>query len=555
MLQTLHIKNFVLIDEMTVDFSPKFNVFTGETGAGKSMIIDGLSIILGARASREKIRNEQEFALIEASFRIKENAQAQSVLREMDMAYSDVVMIKRVIHADKPSETFLNGSKVTVEKATLLVSTLVDIIGQHSTQILLNRDHHLELLDGYGDAAHRQLLIDMEQAYQQWYQLYQELQSMTMDEESRHREMDLLTYQQKEIDSFGLEEFSEEEFEETLARVENIADIKRAYENLSYALTGDELSPGLSSTLDEVVRECHHATEYDSTFKELVSRVESVAIELQDVASELHRENASLVVDAETLSQLQERREALYTLKSKYGHSIDTIRQFYQQLVDRLQFLETYEKHYESLQKRVDVAYAEAIGVAKKLTRSREQLAEIVETGLVHEMQQLDLPHTQFMILREPGSLQRTGQDDVRFLISTNVGEKLRPVEMVASGGELSRMTLAMNLLKHQSHTGFTIIYDEIDSGISGHAAKVVGQALKKLSHHLQVLTITHLPQIAALGDSHYRVEKEILEGRTVSSLTQLDREGRLEELAHMIGGGVALESMMESMKSLIDQD
>ncbi|NLY08486.1 MAG: DNA repair protein RecN [Tissierellia bacterium] len=555
MLISLIIQDFVLIEDMHIEFNEGMTVITGETGSGKSMIIDALSMITGGRAYREKVRKGKPMALISAIFDISGKDNVLNVLNELGIkSNKNIIEISRKIYPNKTSEILLSGTKVTLDSIYEIMNELIDIVGQHSANRLIDPQKHIIILDELGDAKHKSKIESVQIAYKMFEETNLLLNNMELDEKSRNREIDLLEFQKDEIESQELEKFDEDKFMEDYSRAINGKQIATAYDNLIYVLNSDDNPHSITSKIRNLLHDNNKCSQYDNNLEHSINRIEAALIELEDISYELKIDSQDIILNQEHVELLQSKLDCINTLKSKYGKTVEEILDYHKSVVKRLEFLYNYEQNYTSIKAKLELLIENLNKQCKELTLSRKELAKKMEVGIINELKKLAILDPKFEIKINAKNPSENGADQVQFYISTNIGEPLNPLETVASGGELSRIMLAINIMTISKNNNYTMIFDEIDSGISGFAAKVVGEQLKALSKSIQVITITHLPQIAALGNSHIKVKKIIIDDRTISTFSDLSVDERAVELAEMIGGEDVSDILLDSTRSLLKE-
>ena len=547
MLSLLHIENIAVIECADISFDRGFNVLTGETGAGKSIVIDAISAILGQRAYRDMIRTGTTKASVRAVFT---DVPELPWFAENGVEYDPETIIQREVHLDGKNVCRVNGSLVTVSILHKLGIQLINIHGQHDSASLFDEANHLQFLDDF--AANQALRDAYSQQYDAVAKLRREIDRMSMDEGEKLRRMETLKYQIAEIEKAELTAGEDEELEERrklLQNSEKIADgLNSAVENLY----GGDDSDGAASMLSIAERALARIAKFSDDIAGLHEKVADLMYQVQDVA-ELSREiRDDLAYSADELERIESRLDVIHRLRKKYGVTCADIIAYCEKARQELDEIEFADDHIERLKKKLKKAEKEAWDAAKELRKNRQEAAERLSARILTELAQLDMPKVQFSCVFTEVELANNGADAVAFYMSANVGEALKPMSKVASGGELARIMLAMkNVLAEQDRVD-TLIFDEVDTGVSGRAAQKVAEKLKSVARNKQVLCVTHLPQIAAMGDTHLLIAKGEREGRTYTTVTPLDIEGRKRELARIIGGASITETTLKSAEEML---
>ena len=547
MLSLLHIENIAVIECADISFDRGFNVLTGETGAGKSIVIDAISAILGQRAYRDMIRTGTTKASVRAVFI---GVPELPWFAENGVEYDPETIIQREVHLDGKNVCRVNGSLVTVSILHKLGIQLINIHGQHDSASLFDEANHLQFLDDF--AANQALRDAYSQQYDAVAKLRREIDRMSMDEGEKLRRMETLKYQIAEIEKAELTAGEDEELEERrklLQNSEKIADgLNCAVENLY----GGDDSDGAASMLSIAERALARIAKFSEDIAGLHEKVADLMYQVQDVA-ELSREiRDDLAYSADELERIESRLDIIHRLRKKYGVTCADILAYCEKARQELDEIEFADDHIERLKKKLKKAEKEAWDAAKALRKNRQEAAERLSARILTELAQLDMPKVQFSCVFTEIELANNGADAVAFYMSANVGEALKPMSKVASGGELARIMLAMkNVLAEQDRVD-TLIFDEVDTGVSGRAAQKVAEKLKSVARNKQVLCVTHLPQIAAMGDTHLLIAKGERDGRTYTTVTPLDIEGRKRELARIIGGASITETTLKSAEEML---
>ena len=546
-LNLLHIENIAVIECADISFDKGFNVLTGETGAGKSIVIDAISAVLGDRAYRDMIRTGAQKASVRAVFT---DVPRLPWFEENGVEYDSETIIQREIMADGKNVCRVNGALVTVSILHKLGVSLIDIHGQHDSASLFDEDNHLLFLDAY--AANEELRAAYGEKYGALTALQKEIQRMTMDEGEKLRRMETLRYQIEEISKAELEAGEDTALEERRKVLQNAEKLSDGINTAVECIYGGDDTDGAESLLMQAERELGRLNRFTDAFSKLHERVADLMYQVQDVAEELRAARDDLSYSSDELERIEARLDVIHRLRRKYGASCEEILTYLENAKAELDEIEFADDHIERLKKKCEKAEVEAVAAAEALRKSREKASEELSARILTELAQLDMPRVQFSCVFTQVPLNANGGDAVAFFMSANAGEALKPMSKVASGGELARIMLAMkNVLAEQDQVG-TLIFDEVDTGVSGRAAQRVAEKLRSVAKNKQVLCVTHLPQLAALADTHLRIAKEEREGRTYTDVTPLDREGRKLELARIIGGANITETTLKSAEEML---
>lgn len=547
MLSTLHIENIAVIEQAEIGFARGFNVLTGETGAGKSIVIDAISAILGERASREMIRTGAPKAFVSAIFT---DVPELPWFAENQIPYEPELGISREIYADGKNSCRVSGKPVTVSTLRKLGTQLIQIHGQHDSQQLFDEATHLVYLDLY--AHDEPLLCDYQASYARLCEVQQQIRRLSMDEAEKLRLVETLQFQIDEIERAQLQPGEEEQLLERRKLLQNAEKLTEAIETAVSALYGDESTDGAASLLSNAAHALSRAGRVSDELAAISSGLQELMYTAQDLAEQLRAKKDELTYSADELEQLEQRLDILHKLKRKYGASVEDVLAFLERAKQQLDEVEFAADRVEQLQKTCRELEQTLLHKAAALTEARKQAAVRLQAEISSELAQLDMPKIQFVCDFSAQSAQENGMDAVRFLMSANVGEALRPMSKVASGGELARIMLAMkNVLAANEPVG-TMIFDEVDAGVSGRAAQKVAYKLWSVARGRQVLCVTHLPQLAAMADTQYTVEKRVENGRTYTSVLRLDAPGRERELARLIGGSMVTETTLAGAAELL---
>lgn len=534
MLTALSIKNYALIDDLKVDFPEGFIIITGETGSGKSIMLDALSLILGKRADMSALRNKEEKCIIEAEFSLQ-NYEFQSLFQELDIDYDPQTIIRREILPSGKSRAFVNDVPATLEVLSRLGQVLVDIHSQHQTLALSDTSFQFAIIDAM--ANDKPLLTEYIQLHQLLKKEQKKLEELIEFQKNAKKEYDYNLHQLKELKSATLEEGILEELEESYEEASNIEDIKENVSESLYLLNDENI--GILNNLRELKRSFSSLTEYKQLYRDLYERIESAFLELEDLASEISDIDESIEADPDNLEQISKQLNKIYSLQKK--HSVSTITDLIaiqQELEEAVSKTESVDIDLNKQKKIVEEQHTATLNKANQLHKAREKVIPALDKKLTNFMHELGMPNGRFSItLTTVDTFFANGNDELSFLFSANKGGEFGQLKKVASGGELSRIMLAVKAIMAE-HTALpTIMFDEIDTGVSGEISQKMGDIMKQMSQNRQVFAITHLPQIAAKGTYHFKVFKEDSKGKTTTHLKLLTEEERITELSEMLEG------------------
>ena len=545
MLHNLYVKNLALIDEMEVDFKKGLNILTGETGAGKSIILGSINLALGGRYSSDMLRNEQEPGYVELSFSV-ENEEQRVLLREKDIFPENgfVVLSRKLI--EKRSVSKINGETVSISTLKEVAAILIDIHGQHEHQSLLYKKNHLIILDEFAKDVIQDAKQQVESHYSIYKQLKEELNSSRIDEKERLKEAGFLEFEIKEIEEANLKMGEDETLEEQYRRMVNGKKITESMDE-AYGYTAGS-GHNASDMLTRAIRCLQDASHYDEYASELYDQLSEVDSLLNDFNRELSNYRGSLEFSEEDFYEVESRLNEINRLKSKYGNTIEEILAYWKEKEERLIKLQDYDHYLETLQKRLKEAESELAIASLMLSNLRKEAAKKLEKAIKTGLLDLNFLDVQFeIVFEELDSYTSQGKDGVEFMISMNPGEPVKSLGEVASGGELSRIMLAIKTVMAEKDQIETLIFDEIDVGISGRTAQKVSEKMAVIGKNHQVICITHLAQIAAMADAHYAIEKRVVNGKTQTSISLLNEEQEIAELARILGGAEITDTVMQS--------
>ncbi len=547
MLRLLHIENIAVIEQADILFEDGFNVMTGETGAGKSIVIDAISAILGERAYRDMIRTGMNKASVRAVF---DRVPKLDWFSENDIPYEDEITVQREIFLDGKNLCKVNGLPVSVSILKKLGLQLINIHGQHDSAALFDENYHLSFLDDY--ACNEQLLEEYGEKYRAMQSLKHEIEHLSMDEGEKLRRMETLKYQIDEISRAELTIGEDEALESKRKLAQNAEKLADGLQDAALGLDGDDDTEGAAAMLAQAERALSKIARFDESLSQIHDLVADLMYQAQDAAEQVKDRIYSLSYSADELERIEERLDTIHRLRRKYGATCEDILAYLERAKKELDEIEFADERMAQLQRKLQKAEQEACAMAQRLREARKQASVTLTERVLKELSDLDMKKVQFACQFTETELSQNGADAVAFYMSANLGEALKPLNKVASGGELARIMLAMkNVLAERDHVP-TLIFDEVDTGVSGRAAQHVAEKLRAVSKNKQVLCVTHLPQLAALADTHFLIEKSEHDGRTFTAVTPLDFEGRKRELARIIGGSSITETTLQSAAEML---
>lgn len=547
MLSLLHIENIAVIERADIAFNPGFNVLTGETGAGKSIVIDAISAILGERAYRDMIRTGEGKASVRAVFT---GVPECSWFADNGVPYDPETVISREVYLDGKNICRVNGTLVSVSILRKLGIQLINIHGQHDSASLFDEENHLAFLDAFAD--NESLREDYGEKYAAVARLRKEIDSLTMDESEKLRRMETLKYQIAEIEKAELEPGEDEALEERRKLLQNAEKLSSGLNEAAECLYGGDDTDGASGLMARAEYALGRLLRFSDSFSGLHDRVADLMYQVQDVAEEVRDTRDSLNYSADELEQIEERLDTIHKLRRKYGVTCQDILDYLDKAKKELDEIEFADDHLERLKGKLQKAEKAAWDAALALRENRKQSADALSKRILTELSQLDMPKVQFSCQFRELELTASGADAVAFYMTANAGEALKPLSKVASGGELARIMLAMKNVLAEKDQVATLIFDEVDTGVSGRAAQKVAEKLRSVAAHKQVLCVTHLPQLAALATTHLLIAKSERQGRTYTTVTPLDFEGRKRELARIMGGASITETTLKSAEEML---
>lgn len=545
MLKRLYIKNFALIEEIAVEFSERFNVMTGETGAGKSIIIDAVSLLLGGRAQTEFIRFGKEKSLLEGVFTLPAEHAAFSLLDELGVSYDEqTVVLTREISVDGKNSSRINGRTLTLGQYRQVGLQIVDIHGQHDHQSLLQAEHHIHILDKFGDQAHLQLAGNVKENFKKWQTVKNELETLKAKEQERLQRIDFLTYQLAEIGQARLNEHEAEELKKEAALLSNAEKISSHIQKAYTSLFGGERGLSAYELVARALENIAEVKNIDPDLANLYQQLEPGLYVLEEAAAEARNYLENIEFSPQKLEQIEKRLHLIKDLCKKYGPTVKDILEYERKAKTELEYWEKSRELTEQLELDLETSWAVFNKAATELSLSRKRIAGFLENRVKAELAELAMPDTRFSIQFICAEPSAKGLEKVEFLISPNPGEPLLPVAKIASGGELSRIMLAIKAIIADKDEIGTLIFDEIDAGIGGKAAQKLAEKLDKISGCQQVICVTHSPLVAALADCHLLLHKQADGERTVTTICHLQEHERIDELVRMLGGEKQTENL-----------
>lgn len=552
MLLNIHVKNFAIIDDVEVDFRDGLNILSGETGAGKSIIIDSINVAIGGKVSKDLIRKGAEYALVEVVFQT-DNQDIVDKIKSYDLPIEDgEIIITRKIMKSRSSSR-INGETVTLKVVKDITSLLIDIHGQHEHQTLLYKDKQLDIVDQYAREEIKDIKAELAKEYKYYSEKKDKLEELLIDEDIRLREISFLEYETNEIRQANLKPGEDETLSKEFKRLSNAKTIKESLAAV-YTMLSDGGSSSASENIDRSTRTLLKIEEFDPHIKEMSTQLQDIESLLNDFNRELSDYLSDLDNEDEDLEQIEKRLDLINNLKAKYGNTIDEIMIYLEKQEKKLDDYQNYDKTVEKLKKDIKEAEEKVASLSEQVSSIRKEKAGELSNKLIKSLKDLNFININFKIeFTRLAEYHSNGFDQVSFLVSTNPGEDLKPLSSVASGGELSRIMLGIKTVLSEKDQVHTLIFDEIDAGISGRTAQKVSEKLSTIAKSHQVLCITHLPQIASMADNHYIIEKVTDGKRTYTNIRELDREESIEEIARILGGAQITDTVIENAREMKD--
>ncbi len=549
MLSQLFIKNVAVIESASIDFENGFNVFTGETGAGKSILIDSINAVLGGRTSRDLVRTGEGKAVVSAVF-TDISKETEKVLEELGYDIEDELLISREISAEGKSICKVNMRPATAGVLKQLSSVLIDVHGQHDSAVLQNPELHIGYIDSFGNTESE--LSEYRESFKKLKSVDREIKKIISDDSDKTARIDMLKFQIGEIEAAAIEEGEEEELLSLSKRIKSAENIMGLISETVGALDGNGESEGALDGLSTAIENCARLAEFFPQYEGLSEKFKEMYYEFEEFANDVKDNADELDFDPALQNRTERRLDQIFRLKRKYGGSVEEMFKYYNKATEELENIEFSEERLEKLQKEREQLFGETAKLADILTKKRSAAAETFERAVSEELSYLNMPNVRFSVNFEETDFTESGKDSLEFYIATNAGEPLKPLTKIASGGELSRIMLSIKNVLADNDNVDTLIFDEVDTGISGSAAQKVGQKLKQVSKGRQIICVTHLAQVAAYADNHLLISKNTEGGRTFTSVESLEKEGRVNELARIMGGTMT-EALKKSAEELLE--
>lgn len=555
MLQTLSIKQFAIIDELDINFSDGLTVMSGETGSGKSIIIDAIGQLIGMRASSDYVRHGEKKAIIEGIFDIDESKDAINILESLAIDVDeDFLLVKREIFSSGKSICRINNQTVTLQDLRKVMQELLDIHGQHETQSLLKQKYHLQLLDDYADNQYSDLLNKYQLSYNQYKNKRKELEELESADQALLQRLDLMKFQLEELTEASLKEGEVDQLESDIKRIQNSEKLNLALNNAHQVLTDESAIPDRLYELSNYLQTINDIV--PEKFVRLKEDIDQFYYMLEDAKHEIYDEMANTEFDEQVLNEYESRMNLLNNLKRKYGKDITELIAYQSKLANEIDKIENYEQSTSQLREEIKTLYNEVIDIGKKLSQERRRVARELRDHIVSEIQNLQMKDANLEISFKPlDEPTIEGIEFVEFLISPNRGEPLKSLNKIASGGELSRIMLALKSIFVKSRGQTAILFDEVDSGVSGQAAQKMAEKMRDIAQYIQVICISHLPQVASMSDHHLLISKASNADRTTTQVKELKDENKIDEIARMISGASVTELTRENAKEMIKQN
>lgn len=555
MLQTLSIKQFAIIDELDINFSDGLTVMSGETGSGKSIIIDAIGQLIGMRASSDYVRHGEKKAIIEGIFDIDESKDAIKILESLAIDVDeDFLLVKREIFSSGKSICRINNQTVTLQDLRKVMQELLDIHGQHETQSLLKQKYHLQLLDDYADNQYSDLLNQYQLSYKQYKNKRKELEELESADQALLQRLDLMKFQLEELTEASLKEGEVDQLESDIKRIQNSEKLNLALNNAHQVLTDENAIPDRLYELSNYLQTINDIV--PEKFVRLKEDIDQFYYILEDAKHEIYDEMANTEFDEQVLNEYESRMNLLNNLKRKYGKDITELIGYQSKLANEIDKIENYEQSTSQLREEIKALYNEVIDIGKKLSQERRRVARELRDHIVSEIQNLQMKDANLEISFKPlDEPTIEGIEFVEFLISPNRGEPLKSLNKIASGGELSRIMLALKSIFVKSRGQTAILFDEVDSGVSGQAAQKMAEKMRDIAQYIQVICISHLPQVASMSDHHLLISKASNADRTTTQVKELKDENKIDEIARMISGASVTELTRENAKEMIKQN
>ncbi|WP_145539781.1 DNA repair protein RecN [Staphylococcus warneri] len=555
MLQTLSIKQFAIIDELEIQFSDGLTVLSGETGSGKSIIIDAIGQLIGMRASSDYVRHGEKKAIIEGIFDIDNSKDAIHVLQDLNIDIDeDFLLVKREIFSSGKSICRINNQTITLQDLRKVMQELLDIHGQHETQSLLKQKYHLQLLDDYAGDQYSDLLSQYHDVFNRYKSKRKELEELESADQALLQRLDLMKFQLEELTEASLKEGEVDQLETDIKRIQNSEKLSLALNNAHMTLTDENAITDRLYELSNFLNEINDIV--PDKYVKLKEEIDQFYYTLEDAKHELYDEMTNTEFDEQVLNELESRMNLLNNLKRKYGKDVSELIAYQGKLENEINKIENYEQSTSQLREEINDLYKQVIKVGKSLSAKRRKVARELRDHIVSEIQNLQMKDANLEISFKPlDEPNIEGIEFVEFLISPNKGEPLKSLNKIASGGELSRIMLALKSIFVKSRGQTAILFDEVDSGVSGQAAQKMAEKMRDIAEYIQVICISHLPQVATMSDHHLLISKHTTEDRTTTQVKELENDDRIDEVARMISGASVTDLTRENAKEMIAQN
>lgn len=555
MLQTLSIKQFAIIDKLEIQFSDGLTVLSGETGSGKSIIIDAIGQLIGMRASSDYVRYGEKKAIIEGIFDIDESKDAISILEDLSIDIDeDFLLVKREIFSSGKSICRINNQIVTLQDLRKVMQELLDIHGQHETQSLLKQKYHLQLLDDYAENQYSDLLQQYKNIFNQYKDKRKELEDLESADQALLQRLDLMKFQFEELTEASLKEDEVEQLEVDIKRIQNSEKLSLALNKAHQVLTDENAIPDRLYELSNHLQSINDIV--PEKYEKLKEDIDQFYYVLEDAKHDIYDEMANTEFDEQVLNELESRMNLLNNLKRKYGKDVPELIAYQSKLENEINKIENYEQSSSQLREEINQLYQEVIDIGKALSKERRRVARELRDHIVSEIQNLQMKDANLEISFKPlDEPNYEGIEFVEFLISPNKGEPLKSLNKIASGGELSRIMLALKSIFVKSRGQTAILFDEVDSGVSGQAAQKMAEKMRDIAQFIQVICISHLPQVASMSDHHLLISKASHDDRTTTQVKELLDDDRINEVARMISGASVTDLTRENAKEMIAQN
>lgn len=554
MLKSLSIQNIAVIEKAQIEFSKGLNVLTGETGAGKSIIIDSINAILGERTSRELVRSGCDNAFVSAYFEDVDES-VNALLDELGIEREDdnSLVVSRKISAQGKSVFRINGVQVTASMLKSLGGLLINIHGQHDSQALLNPDEHFKFLDSYANIS--PLLDEYKASFKKLLSVRRRLKELTADADDRDKQIELLDYQINELSQADIKVGEWDELKQRKELILNSQSITQALTDLNVAFSGNDETMGVIGTVSSVSKSVASVSKNDTQLKQILEKLEALNDSCEIIKDMAQEKLESIDFQPDELDKIEERLSLLYDFSNKYGETEQDMLYYLENAVNRRKSFDNSDEELERLNAQYDEAFSTTVSLSQKLTAERKSAAQRLSEEICEQLMYLDMPKIVFSVDFQKGNLSSNGEDKIEFLISTNPGEPPKPLVKIASGGELSRIMLAIKSIIAKNDSVQTLIFDEIDTGVSGKASRKIGLKLKEVGESTQVICVTHSAQIASVADNHLLIEKKYDEQSTFTSVRPLDYQGRRYELARIMGGLEITDSLLTTAEEMLDDN